>query len=180
MRMSHSALVFIAFSLFFCLTAQPAWTAEAADPSKKDTATAKKSSAPAKGKAAPVKKSAQAPVPVAAADPEKLQQDLDVFAKSCVVNMNNQIKPGIRTKQLTKTPEGFQAHYIAVDPDSLSTSFSPSEHKIVPYIGRMMYHEVEYVCMGKTEKEALAGPFNEVNRRPMTELIKYMKGKWTY
>ena len=170
MRMSHSLLARLLFlTLVFAFTS-PAFAAE--------SGTAKK--APAAKASVKNKKLAADTTPVPVADAGKLQSDLDIFAKACVINMNNQMKPGIKSKQITKTPDGFRAHYNAVDPDSLTTSYSPSEHKIVPYVGRMMYHEVEYVCIGKTEKDALAGPFSEVNRRPMTELIKYMKGKWTY
>ena len=172
MRMSHSVLATLFAITLLCAFTSPAFAAESA-PAKK--------SAPAKSSAKAKKsESASTSAPAPVADGNKLKADLDVFAKSCVISMNRQIKPGINTKQVTKTPDGYRAHYTAVDPDSLNTSYSPSEHKIVPYIGRMMYHEVEYVSSGKTEKDALAGPFSEVNRRPMTELIKYMKGKWTY
>ncbi len=116
----------------------------------------------------------------AAADPEKVQRDLDAFAKDCLAKMNRNIRPGINAKEVVAVAEGFRARYLLIDPDSLRTSFSASENKAVDYIGRLSYHEVEYVCVGKTKAQALAGPFSEHNRRPLTELIKHMRGKWSY
>lgn len=137
-----------------------------------DTGASKKN---AVAKAAP-----KAPKPVAAND--KIQSALELFAKGCVTNMNKQRKPGINQKEVKRQPDGtFMARYLAVDPDSLQTSYNPTDgHKTISHIGRMDYHEVEYVCVGKNQKQALAGPFSEVNRSPVTELIKFKKGKWSY
>ncbi len=113
---------------------------------------------------------------------DTLKNSLDVFAKDCISRMNKQRRPGINAKEVTRQSDGsYTARYMAVDPDSLQTSYNPTENnKTVLYIGRMNYHEVEYISMGKDQKQALAGPFSENNRTPITELIKYKSGKWTY
>ncbi|CAK7011996.1 MAG: hypothetical protein DELT_02123 [Desulfovibrio sp.] len=125
-------------------------------------------------------KAAAAPQQAQAND--KIQHSLDTFAKSCIASMNKQRKPGIHQKEVKRQPDGtFMARYVAVDPDSLQTSYNETEgSKTISHIGRMDYHEVEYVCIGKSQKQALAGPFNEVNRSPVMELIKYKRGKWSY
>ncbi len=167
--------------------ARPAPTAQKKPVAQKNATTtvAVKSPAPAAKKAVPAKAAAKTaakgkPAPLSV--PEKLQADLDVFAKKCVISMNNQLKPGLKSKEVNPHPSGgYVARYMTVDPDSLTTSYNPTENnKYVQYIGKMLYHEVEYSCVGQTKEQALAGPFNEVNRIPVTELIKYMKGKWTY
>ena len=119
----------------------------------------------------------------AANDP--LKRGLDDFAKDCIVKMNRQRKPGINHKEVKTQPDGtFIARYMAVDPDSLVTKYNPTkkENKEIKYIGIMDYHEVEYVSTGKNAKQALAGPFNETNRTPVTELVKYKikTKKWSY
>ncbi len=113
---------------------------------------------------------------------DKLKNALDIFAKDCISRMNKERRPGINAKEVKRQPDGsYTARYMAVDPDSLETSYNPTENnKTVLYIGRMNYHEVEYISMGTDQKQALAGPFNENNRTPITELIKYKAGKWTY
>ncbi len=159
--------------------AQPAPVAQkkpAAKPAV--TAVAMKSPAPAGSKKAVPATGKKLPP---GESPERLQQDLDVFAKKCVVSMNNQLKPGPKNKEVAPHPNGgYVARYMTVDPDSLQTSYNSSANKYVKYIGKMIYHEVEYSCTAPTREQALAGPFSEINRVPITELIKYMKGKWTY
>lgn len=130
------------------------------------------------GKAAPAKK----PAKRNPEDPARLKEDLDHFARDCITRMNRQRRPGISHKEVERLPDGsYLARYMAVDPDSLATSYDPvTGNKTVKYIGRMEYHEVEYVCNGKDQKQALAGPFYEANRVPIIELIKFKLGKWSY
>ncbi|MCC8194273.1 MAG: hypothetical protein LIP28_06485 [Deltaproteobacteria bacterium] len=113
---------------------------------------------------------------------DKLKNSLDTFAQSCIESMNKQRLPSITHKEVKKQPDGtYLARYMAYDIDSLETSYNPTENnKTIKYIGRMNYHEVEYVSTGKDQKQALAGPFSESNRTPIIELIKYKAGKWTY
>ena len=113
---------------------------------------------------------------------DKVKNSLDVFAKDCLVRMNKQRRPSISSKEVSKQPDGtYMARYMFFDADSLETSYNPTENnKTIKYIGRMNYHEVEYVCTGKDQKQALAGPFNESNRTPVIELVKFKAGKWTY
>ena len=167
MRTACTTLILFAFFLCALIGIKPAGAAEvpARNPAAATTATKKNT----------------AKAPQQAADtPEKLQRELDAFAYNSVAAMNKHIKPGINSKDVSATGNGFTARYLAVDSDSVTTSYSPSDNKVVKYIGRIMYHEVEYACTAPTRAQALAGPFSEVNRSAMTELIKHMKGKWTY
>jgi outer membrane biosynthesis protein TonB len=111
---------------------------------------------------------------------DAIQRDLEIYAVAYLETMNTHIKPSIRDKEVAPAPEGFRARYRAIDPASLATSYSVSENKAVAYVGRVRYHEVEYICLGKTREEALAGPFSEANRRPITEIVMHIRGKWTY
>ncbi len=152
-----------------------------------------KSQTPPKSTASSAKKTPSAALKAAAnqtaanagqSDPlgDPLKKSLDAFAHDCIVTMNKHRKPGIGSKEVTRQPDGtYMARYMAVDMDSLVTSYNPTNgNKTIKYIGRMIYHEVEYVSTGKNQKQAMAGPFNESNRTPITELIKYKAGKWTY
>ena len=123
---------------------------------------------------------AQKNAATAAHSPEKIQQDLDTYALWYINTMIQEMKPGIKSKKIDKHPEGFIASYWTIDPASLKTSFSVSENKAVAYIGRVIYHRVEYICISSSEKNALAGPFIESNRQPTTDIIMHLKGKWTY
>lgn len=132
--------------------------------------------------ASPVQATAKPATNQLTGEEAKLHTSLEAFAKKCIISMNRQRRPGIASKEVHRHTDGtYRARYMAIDPDSLQISFSPTDgNKVIKYIGRMAYHEVEYVCIGKDQKQALSGPFNESNREPVTELIKFKSGKWGY
>ena len=100
---------------------------------------------------------------------------LDKFGQEHLTRMNKAAH-----KAAVKQPDGtYLARYMAYDTNSLETYYKAKDNKVIKYIGYMTYTEIEYVCSGKNQKEALAGPYNETNRTPVTELIKYKAGKWT-
>lgn len=90
-----------------------------------------------------------------------IQEQLDVFAKNHLKNMN--------VRCLT-TPSS----YTEYDTKSLQTSYKPSANAAVQYIGYLHYDEVTYMCSRK-KKDCPPS-----RRERMTELVMYINGKWTY
>ena len=205
-KLSHTFCIILCLGIFLGDSVFPSHAAEAASPPVAQKASVAKKPAPAK---APVKASTKvaprpnanhltsiassapkapvgkqaAPAPeltLATAQPSEndaIKKSLDTFAKDCLVRMNK-----VTHKATQKLPNGtYMATYMEYDSNSLETSYSPVvNNKTIKYIGRMHYVEIEYTCTGKNAKEALAGPYTEANRTPVTELIKYKAGKWTY
>jgi hypothetical protein len=132
----------------------------------------------AEGKSAPLKLSS----PQDSSSGDQVQQKLDDFARQTISSINRAVLPSASKKEVTQNADGtFTARYIEVDPATISTSYKqPDDTKIVAYIGYMDYVEIEYVCTAKNRKDALNGPFTARHRVPLTEIIKYVKGKWTY
>ena len=123
----------------------------------------------------------RAPQKPAETQDERLHRQLMEFMHKTIASMNRQRKPGINTKEVKRTSNGkYVAHYIAVDANSLEAKYKVTQNKTVPYVGQVVYYEIKYTCTGDTERQALAGPFSENDRVPVTELIKYMRGRWTY
>lgn len=181
----HRIIYYSIFSLVFSFCALGvAVTSLHAAEAKKAPVAQKKPTAEqrpvADAKIQPLQVASKTPQPQASSD--RIKSSLDTFARNCITTMNKQRMPGIYQKEVKRQPDGtFMARYLAFDPDSLETSYNPTTgYKTITHIGRMDYHEVEYVSLGPDQKQALAGPFNEVNRFPITELIKYKQGKWTY
>ena len=174
--------------------AKPADKKPAADKTEKAPAPAdKKTAAPtAKKSPAPAKKAPAAPRAVAPAtkksassaanSPEALQKGLDDFAKNTITTLNRCVVPSSGKKEVTKNADGtFTARYIAIDPNSIKTSYkTPDKPGPVSYIGYMSYNESEYYCTAATKAEAEKGPFTPRNTKFLTELIKHLNGKWTY
>lgn len=114
--------------------------------------------------------------------PAALQQKLEEFAQKTIASINRCVIPSSSKKEITSNGNGsFTARYIEIDPKSISTSYKPSENSsVVKYIGYMNYQEVEYTCTASSKTAASQGPFTPIRREQMTELIKYVNGKWTY
>lgn len=110
-----------------------------------------------------------------------VQKKLDEFASTTVNSLNKYRLDGETRKQVEMVNGQYVARYCSIDRNSIQTSFKkPEFSNAITYVGYMKYHEVDYESSGKTKEEALAGPFKEVGRQGMTELIKYLKGHWTY
>ena len=124
-----------------------------------------------KGKSAPVDSS-----------PAGVQRGLDEFAQRTIASINRCVLPSSGKKEITSNGNGsFTARYIEIDPKSVNTSYKPAENSsVVTYIGYMNYQEVEYTCTAASKAAAAKGPFTPIRREQMTELIKYVNGKWTY
>jgi hypothetical protein len=138
-------------------------TKTAPAPAKKETAGAKKPAAPANS-------------------PEALQKGLDDFAKSTIATLNRVAIHSAHKKEIVKNADGsFTARYVEIDPNSIRTSYKkPEQPGPVTYIGYMSYNEVEYHCTAPTRAAADKGPFAVSNSKRLTELVKYLNGKWTY
>jgi hypothetical protein len=113
---------------------------------------------------------------------DQIQQKLDVFAQQIISAINRAVLPSVSKKEVIQNADGtFTARYIEVDPSTVATSYrQPEDNKAVAYVGYMNYVEIEYVCTARNRKDALTGPFTVRSRAPLTELVKYVKGKWTY
>lgn len=118
----------------------------------------------------------------AAASPEVLQKGLDEFASTTIKTLNRCVVPSSGKKEITKNADGtFTARYIEIEPKSVNTSYKkPQNPGPVTYIGYMRYEEIEYCCTAPSKAAAAKGPFTPTRRQNMTELIKYVNGKWTY
>lgn len=123
-------------------------------------------------------------LPAAAEDShDVLQKNLNEFASKTIESINRCVLPSQGKKEFTRNGDGsYSARYIAINPKSISTSFKKPEKVTggVTYIGYMRYEEVEYVCSGKTKADADKGPCNPRTSQQLTELVKYVNGKWTY
>ncbi len=169
------------------LLALPAFAATA--PEKKTPAAATEKKAPAAAKKAPaaVKK---APVKVqkgkksdvADDSPAAVQGKLDEFARNTIASINRCVLPSSGKKEITQNSNGsYTARYIEIDPKSIATSYKPATNPgVVTYIGYMYYDEAEYTCTANSKASAAQGPFQLRRKERLTELIKYVKGKWTY
>ena len=122
----------------------------------------------------------------AAKSPKKteaqIEAELHTWATAEIKKMNRLVLPSLAKKEVTQNPDGtWTARYIEVDEANLRVAVRvPNDNAHVDYVGYLYYAECEMVCTAATKEEALNGTFTTKKREGMTELVKYMKGKWGY
>ncbi len=129
-----------------------------------------KSSAKVKGK----KQAAKAGPP----SEEQARAELDAFLVKYTQQANRNMN-GSRSKPKVFTRGKMHvAQFFEIDPASVHAEMRKSISKHFDYTARMYYVENTFESTGKTQKEALKGPFKVVNSKRLTELPRYYKGKW--
>ncbi|MCL1939065.1 MAG: hypothetical protein FWG04_00180 [Desulfovibrionaceae bacterium] len=114
--------------------------------------------------------------------PEELTKGLHEFGLKLAESYNRCVKGSKAKKDILQNADGsYTAVYHEIDPQSITGSYKDSSDPKGPvkYIGTLTYAEVKYTSTAPTKAEAEKGPFTE-SRSSTTELIKYVKGKWSY
>jgi hypothetical protein len=127
--------------------------------------------------------SADKEAPAAASESnEALEAGLKKFAEETIASINRCILPSEGKKEVLSNGNGsFTARYIAIDPRSIKVSVTKATNPgVVKYIGYMRYSENEYACTAPSKAAASKGPFLVQRSENLTELVKYLNGKWSY
>lgn len=111
-------------------------------------------------------------------DMEKALLQLDEFAQRRLGMICASIRPCFDRKDVIQTGTEYIARYLAVDMDSVTTDITPAQGSGAKYIGSIIYFEQIFESRGATSEEALAGEFELVRMRHITELFRYNRGKW--
>lgn len=125
-----------------------------------------------------------APALAAGASPDKatLEAGLKQFGEETVKSMNRCLLPSEGKKEVIKTGNQWTARYKAVDARTIRVRVEKSStpNGPVTHIGYLSYCENEFACTAATKDAALKGPFSVQRTENLTELVKYLGGKWTY
>ena len=129
---------------------------------------------------AEAKKSKAAPQNNAAVEKSQaeIQAELDAFVLSYVDTANKRLSVNRSKPRVTKENGRYVARFTEIDRTSVTAEVRPSQSKHFQYVARLRYHEMSYECEGKTRKAALKGPWKCTSVRRLTEMPRYVKGKW--
>jgi len=136
---------------------------------------------PAPASSAPAAKPAAAKYPKGES-PEELTKTLHEFGVKLSESYNRTVIGSKAKKDIKKNADStYTAIYHEICRDSISGTYKESSNPKGPvkYIGTLTYAEVTYTSTGPTKEAAEKGPFRE-SRTTTTELIKHVKGKWSY
>jgi hypothetical protein len=108
----------------------------------------------------------------------QIQAELDTFVLSYVDTANKRLSVNRSKPRVTKENGRYVARFTEIDRTSVTAEVRPSKSKHFQYVARLRYHEMSYECEGKTRKAALKGPWKCTSVRRLTEMPRYVKGKW--
>ena len=115
--------------------------------------------------------------------PEELTQRLLEFGRQIAASYNRTVLGSRDHKKIRKNDDGtYTAIFHEICIDSISGSYKESSNPKGPvrYIGTLTYAEIRHMSApAPTQAEAKEGPFTQ-SRTTTTELIKYVRGQWSY
>ena len=79
-----------------------------------------------------------------------------------------------------KTDGGFEAEYTGYDLPSRRITLKKTTSSLTPFIGILTYYEKVLRSFGRTQKEAMQGPFEVLGTNEVMEVFRYTQGKWEY
>jgi hypothetical protein len=107
-----------------------------------------------------------------------IQAELDKFVFAYVDKVNKRMTINRKKPQVVHENGRYVARFTEIDRQTVQAEVRQSRSKHFQYVARLRYHELTFECEGKTRKEALKGPFRVVRERRLTEMPRYVKGKW--
>jgi hypothetical protein len=108
----------------------------------------------------------------------QIQAELDKFVFAYVDKVNKRMTINRKKPQVVHENGRYVARFTEIDRQTVQAEVRQSRSKHFQYVARLRYHELTFECEGKTRKEALKGPFRVVRERRLTEMPRYVKGKW--
>jgi len=116
--------------------------------------------------------------PYAAGKEIRIQKDLDSFIKSYVTASNKRMSVNKNRPKVFKRDGKYVATYTEIDPQSARAVMKKSKSRHFEYVARLRYEEHTYESVADTRKAAVKGTFRCIKIRKLTELPRYVRGKW--
>lgn len=120
--------------------------------------------------------------PAASAAMERARMEFEVYAAQWVDLVSRNLMHTREEMEIAAEADGsIAARYVEVDRDAvaLTVKASASGGAACPFIGVLRYVERRYESRGASEDEARAGPFSRVGAQRVTEIFRYVNGRWT-
>lgn len=109
--------------------------------------------------------------------PESVQNQLRSYANKHIAHLVNNIAPCEKKKEVVRVNDIYQARYLFIDPESVSTHVKHDDRRNT-YVGFLVYHEVEFACQATSRDMALSGAFAATKIRRIIEIVQYKNGRW--
>ena len=119
-----------------------------------------------------------APANSFAVNESKIQADLDAFVLQYVTKANKRMTVNRARPQVFKRGSKYIATFTEINQRTAKAQMRKSNSKHFDYVATLRYEERTFESEGNTRSEATSGQFRCVKIRKLTELPRYVKGKW--
>jgi len=135
---------------------------------------------PASCDAAPKRKAKQTDLPRLKGNVtlEAATRVFENFAQRWLVKVGRNLRHNDTNMDVAALGDGFVARFTRVAGDTLTMSVKPSTSPSCAYIGVLRYEEHRFEGQGRTRDEAVQGPFAKVGRLKITEIFRFVSGRW--
>lgn len=111
---------------------------------------------------------------------ETASAQFDDFARNWVRKIGRNLRHTATDMDVAREPKGVVVRFAEVQHEGLDIEVKPSASggRACPYIGVLRYLEHHYENVAPNESEARKGPFTRVKTMRVTEIFRYVSGRW--
>lgn len=100
------------------------------------------------------------------------------FAGDWMAKVGRNLKHSKERMAVDSGPQGFVARFTSVAEDTLVLKVKASTSPGCDFVGVMRYEEHHFENRGGSYSEAVEGPFSRTRRLRVTEIFRFVAGRW--
>lgn len=109
---------------------------------------------------------------------EAARERFATFAGNWMAKVDRNLKHSRERMAVDSGPQGFVARFTSVAEDTLVLQVKASPSPGCDYVGVMRYEEHQFENRGGSYGEAVDGPFSRIRRMRITEIFRFVAGRW--
>ncbi|WP_126376508.1 hypothetical protein [Desulfovibrio ferrophilus] len=104
--------------------------------------------------------------------------NFELFARDWLVKIGRSLRHTDANMDIASAHSGYVASFTKIATDSMQLKVKPSSSPSCSYIGVLKYEEHHFEGHGETHDKAQQGPFSRVGRLKVTEIFRFVAGRW--
>lgn len=109
---------------------------------------------------------------------EAAHRRFKAFAGDWLAKVGRNLKHSRERMAVDSGPQGFVARFTRVAEDTLQLQVKASSSPGCDFVGVMRYEEHHFESRGGSYSEATGGPFSRSRRMRITEIFRFVAGRW--
>lgn len=102
----------------------------------------------------------------------------ELFAKDWLAKISRNLRHTDLNMDVAPSDDGYAARFTRVVPETLEFNVKPSTSPSCSYVAVLHYEEHHFEGRGQTLGQAQQGPFARIGRLKVTEIFRFVAGRW--